>query len=82
MLSDRVIIEPEDLPIPVRLFVKSPLALPFDQARAHVIATFEKAYVTELLRNNNGNVSQAAKAANKERRSFGRLIKKHRLEKR
>ncbi len=82
MLTDARIIEAEDLPIPVSLSQKSLPAPSFNQARAQIIATFEKTYVTELLRNNNGNVSQAAKAANKERRSFGRLIKKYQLEKR
>jgi len=82
VLSDVEIIEPEDLPIPVSLPQKSLPALSFNQARAQVIATFEKAYVTELLQNNHGNVSHAAKVAKKERRSFGRLIKKYQLEKR
>ena len=82
VLTDARIIEPEDLPIPASLPDKSLPALSFNQARAQVLATFEKAYVTELLRNNHGNVSHAAKAANKERRSFGRLIKKYQLEKR
>lgn len=82
VLSDSRTIEPEDLPIPVSLPDKSLPTQSFNQARAQVIATFEKTYVSELLRNNHGNVSHAAKAANKERRSFGRLIKKYHLEKR
>jgi DNA-binding NtrC family response regulator len=82
VLSDVEMIEPDDLPIAHSLALAAPQALSFNQARAQVIATFEKAYVTELLRNNHGNVSQSAKAANKERRSFGRLIKKYQLEKR
>jgi two-component system response regulator GlrR len=82
VLSDVEIIEPEDLPIPVPVSLGASQALSFNQARAQVIANFEKAYVTELLQNNHGNVSHAAKAAKKKRRSFGRLIKKYQLEKR
>lgn len=82
VLSDVEVIEPEDLPIPLPVALGASQPLSFNQARAKVIVNFEKAYVTELLRTNGGNVSHAAKAANKERRSFGRLIKKHQLEKR
>ena len=82
VLSDVEIIEPEDLPIPVPLPQKLLPTLSFNQARAQIIAQFEKAYVTDLLQSNGGNVSQSAKAAQKERRSFGRLIKKYQLEKR
>ena len=78
VLTDVQIIEPEHLPI--RLTGPSaPPNLSFNQARAQIIAQFEKAYVIELLRSNGGNVSHAAKAAHKERRSFGRLIKKYQL---
>jgi len=52
------------------------------QAKARVLEEFEKSYVTEMLRTHRGNVTQAAHEAKKERRSFGRLVKKHHLRKR
>ena len=52
----------------------------FCEARRHVIATFEKQYVEELLRKHRGNVTKAAREAQKERRTFGRLVKKYNID--
>ena len=51
----------------------------FRVARARALAEFERSYVQALLERHGGNVTQAAREAGKERRSFGRLVKKHRL---
>lgn len=53
------------------------LDLQLSQAKAHVIADFEKGYLMHLMKEERGNVSQAAKRAGKDRRAFGRLLKKH-----
>lgn len=55
------------------------LALPgsYRQARKQVIADFERRFVSRALAESGGNVSLAAKRVGKERRSFGRLLKKH-----
>jgi two-component system response regulator GlrR len=56
-------------------------ALPADNFRAaksQSIEQFERAYVEELMNRHHGNVTQAAREARKERRSFGRLVKKYR----
>ncbi|MBM4299750.1 MAG: sigma-54-dependent Fis family transcriptional regulator, partial [Deltaproteobacteria bacterium] len=82
VLSSVEVIEPDDLPIPRAAAPSTARKLSFNQARAEIIEQFEKNYVSDLLRTNGGNVSRAAKAAQKERRSFGRLIKKYQLEKR
>ena len=81
VLTDVQIIEPEYLPIPLPAAPSASPNLSFNQARAQIIAQFEKSYVIELLRSNGGNVSHAAKAAHKERRSFGRLVKKYQIAK-
>lgn len=47
----------------------------FRQARAD----FEQAYVETLLHKHQGNITQAAAEAQKERRAFGRLVKKYNL---
>ncbi len=44
------------------------------------VRTFEREYLIEVLQESAGNVSHAARAAGKERRDFGRLLKKHQLE--
>jgi DNA-binding NtrC family response regulator len=52
---------------------------PFNEAKRDVIDAFERTYLTQALRAHRGNVSRAAKSARKERRDFGRLLKKHQL---
>jgi DNA-binding NtrC family response regulator len=49
----------------------------FQAARREVLQRFERDYIGELLRRNHGNITWAAKEAGKERRAFGRLVKKY-----
>jgi two-component system, NtrC family, response regulator GlrR len=49
----------------------------FRKARSRAIEAFERSYIEELLRETNGNISRAATLAQKERRSFGRLVKRY-----
>jgi DNA-binding NtrC family response regulator len=51
----------------------------FQRARAQAIEQFERGYVEHLLSRHAGNVTQAAREAGKERRSFGKLVKKYNL---
>jgi DNA-binding NtrC family response regulator len=51
----------------------------FREAKARVIADFEKEYVRNLLAQANGNVSLAARLAGKERSRFNRLVRKYDL---
>ncbi len=51
----------------------------FRDGRADAIASFEKRYVEELLRKHDGNITRAAIEARKDRRAFGRLVKKYEL---
>jgi two-component system, NtrC family, response regulator GlrR len=51
----------------------------FQQARRQAIEEFERGYVAHLLARHAGNVTQAAREAGKERRSFGKLVKKYNL---
>jgi DNA-binding NtrC family response regulator len=48
----------------------------FRQAKARALEDFERRYVERLLRKHEGNVTRAAREAKKERRAFGRLVKK------
>jgi len=52
----------------------------FAEAKAQVIAEFERRYVCELLREAKGNLSLAARLAGKERSRFGKLVKKYGLQ--
>jgi len=49
----------------------------FNAAKARAIEQFERAYVRWALELSRGNVSAAARTSGKERRAFGRLIKKY-----
>jgi len=52
----------------------------FREARARAIAAFERQYVIETLRQYKGNITQAARFAGKDRRAFGRLVKRHNID--
>ena len=49
----------------------------FHDAKAEAMGQFERDYVCAALRQAGGNVTRAAQIAGKERRAFGKLIKKH-----
>ncbi len=53
---------------------------PFRMAKEQAIAQFERDYLCDLLACAQGNVSLAARMAGKERRTLGRLLKKHGLD--
>ena len=52
----------------------------FQAMKAKVVTQFERTYLHNLMVNYHGNVSQAARAAKKNRRAFWELIRKHKLE--
>ncbi len=55
-------------------------ALTFAAAKARAIAEFERGYLSDILAQAKGNLSLAARLAGKERSRFGRLVKKHGLQ--
>jgi DNA-binding NtrC family response regulator len=54
-----------------------PLRGNFREERARAVTAFERSYIEEMLRRAAGNVTQAARLAGKDRRVFGRLMKRH-----
>jgi DNA-binding NtrC family response regulator len=50
---------------------------PFNEAKNNAIEYFEKSYLSWLISDAKGNVTQAAEKAQKERRALGKLLKKH-----
>ena len=69
-----------DLPSPERMQVETESS--FRNAKSNMVEEFERKYLLAILAENCGNVSKAAKAAGKERRSFQRLLRKHDLNRR
>ena len=53
---------------------------PFKEAKAKVVEQFEKSYIQGLLVAFQGNITKAARAANKNRRAFWQLIRKHHID--
>jgi DNA-binding NtrC family response regulator len=56
-------------------------AFDFNRAKARAIASFEREFLARALAETGGNISLAARRCGKERRSFGRLLKKHGIDK-
>src|SRR5262249_7446816 len=65
------------LPSRLRARVPANASASFRQAKAHALASFEREYAVRLFAAHDGNVTRAAKAAQKDRRAFGRLVKKY-----
>lgn len=54
--------------------------LSFQEMKATVISQFESNYIQNLLVAYKGNISRAAQAAQKERRTFWQLVRKHKID--
>jgi DNA-binding NtrC family response regulator len=80
-------IEHLDLPDPAPGSIADPVAasLPATGLRklrmlkSELIRSFEREYLSRVMRESGGNVTQAAKIAGKDRRDFGKLLKKYGL---
>lgn len=77
-------IMPDDIPDRVRIpIAKAELDirddLGFKDAKEQWVASFEKQYLTEILKKNNYNISAAAKEAGIDRKSVQRLVKKYNI---
>jgi two-component system response regulator GlrR len=77
-LCDGPLIRASDLLIAGDHTAASPAS--FREAKAQVISEFEREYIMRLLRCCDGNVSQAARVAGKNRRAFWELIRKYRID--
>ena len=51
----------------------------FQQAKAEAVRLFERDYLSRAMQITEGNITRAARLAGKERRAFGKLLKKHGL---
>jgi two-component system, NtrC family, response regulator GlrR len=58
---------------------ESPANASFRSMKAGVIENFERSYIEQLLGASGGNVTQAARAAGKNRRAFFELMRKYRI---
>ena len=73
------ILKAQDIELPSGPGDESPQTRSLREAKTRTIEDFERRYLASLLAQHRGNVTHAAKAAGKERRSFQRLLRKHNL---
>ena len=79
VLQDSEVLNPEDFALPKTGCQNADAAL-FRKGKSLAIGNFERGFIARLLTAHGGNISRAAKAAGKDRRSFQRLINKYGLD--
>jgi DNA-binding NtrC family response regulator len=65
--------------LPVLNASSKPSSDNFRDARARALEAFERTYIEEKLRETGGNITRASRLAGKDRRAFGRLMKRHNI---
>ncbi len=78
-LCQREEIAVEDLGLGLRTpgTANTPSPGPFKAAKQEALVAFERSYLDRLMVEHQGNVTNAARAAGKDRRDLGKLLKKH-----
>jgi two-component system response regulator GlrR len=75
LLAEQPVIDTVDIANPALETV--PVNDSFQEAKAKVVAQFEKTYIQGLLSAYHGNITKAAQAAGKNRRAFWQLVQKY-----
>jgi DNA-binding NtrC family response regulator len=78
LLSATDVIQGADIDLPLAAESESP-PKSFGSLKANLIAEFERSYLRSLLEQHHGNIGQAARAAQKNRRAFFQLMRKHHI---
>jgi DNA-binding NtrC family response regulator len=71
----------QNAPKPLVNLQESCIKSPFSELRSKVLREFEYQYLHTLMQKTCGNISMAARMVDKERRSLGRLLEKHGIDK-
>lgn len=83
IMSDGPVLRAHDIQLPTDAPEQNPTVAPahepFKAAKARMIGNFERAYLSDIVAACDGNISKAARAAKKDRRSFFALLKKYDL---
>lgn len=79
LLSSSLVVMPQDINVGGPPVQENSEPHIFREAKAQAGSTFERLYLVKLLTAWQGNITHAAKAAGKERRTFQRLLRKHNL---
>ena len=78
LFCDHTIISEQDIRLPENKNSASKMS--FKEAKAEVVNEFERSYIERLLLSYKGNITKAAQAAEKNRRAFWELIRKHQID--
>jgi DNA-binding NtrC family response regulator len=74
------VIELSDCGLPAESRVADAPRPSYRELKRRMLEAFDLQYLTELMTEHRGNVSRAARAAGKERRDLGKLLKRHGLD--
>lgn len=77
VFSEQAVIQSADIVLPE--LKATTRQEPFKEAKAEVIAQFERTYIQGLLLAYKGNITKAAQASQKNRRAFWQLLRKHHI---
>ncbi|MEJ2165749.1 MAG: sigma-54 dependent transcriptional regulator [Desulfobacterales bacterium] len=78
LFCEHKLIRETDVDLPSRKAAACKMS--FKDAKAHVVNKFERSYLETLLVSYQGNITRAAQAAQKNRRAFWQLIRKHEID--
>ena len=79
VLGSQSMLQSEDIDVALPYPVESPSAKSLRQAKSTAMGDFERNYLATLLEAHRGNISHAAKAAGKDRRTLQRLLRKYNI---
>jgi DNA-binding NtrC family response regulator len=80
LLSSSPVLRPEEIDLPLPYTSGDSERSSLREAKIRAIEGFERGYLASLLAEHRGNVTQAAKTAGKQRRTFQRLLRKYSLD--
>ncbi|HEY5948622.1 MAG TPA: sigma-54 dependent transcriptional regulator [Kofleriaceae bacterium] len=82
VIAAGTMIEEDDIALPAAesVNVRVDVNRPFRDLKQETIDTFERSYLTELLRVHRGNLAQAARAAGMDRKNLWALVERHALD--
>jgi two-component system response regulator GlrR len=82
VVAEGPMIDEADVALPVGRVAggRPDITRPFRELKQEAIDAFEKAYLTELLREHRGNLARAARAAGMDRKNLWTLVARHRLD--
>lgn len=62
---------------PLKVVNEALMAMPYQMAKDKILQEFNQAYINYALKRSGGNITLAAEYAGKERRAFGKLVKRY-----